>query len=121
MLLSPTGEDTLAQARDSIATLLTRQGGDYLFRLGARPPTISILSDGDLDKADGWTGCRRTEDEVDAMIARLCQLVEDVGGKVFFHSNRLILPLMQWPSGLYLISGKGTAFSCFSVASITSG
>jgi hypothetical protein len=87
VLLSPTGEDILARARDSIATLLTRQGGEYLFRLGARPPTTPLLSGEDLDKADGWTGDRRTEVEVDAMIARLCQLVEDVGGKVYSRSN----------------------------------
>jgi hypothetical protein len=87
VLLSPTGEDTLARARDSIATLLTRQGGEYLFRLGARPPTTPLFSGEDLDKADGWTGDRRTEVEVDAMIACLCQLVEDVGGKVFFCSD----------------------------------
>jgi hypothetical protein len=83
VLVSPAGEDTLTQAKDSIATLLTRQGGEYLFRLGARPPITPLFFDEDLDNADNWTGNRRTEGDVDAMIVRLCQLVEDVGGKVF--------------------------------------
>jgi hypothetical protein len=71
-----------SQARDLIATLLTRQGGEYLLRLGARPPRAPLLSDENIDNANSWTGYRRSEGEIDAMIAHLGQLVEEVGGKV---------------------------------------
>ncbi|KAH9961331.1 GTP-binding protein 1 [Russula dissimulans] len=79
-LLSPEGGDT--QARDLIAALLTRQGGEYLLRLGARPPRAPLLANEDLDNANDWTGERRTEIEIDAMIVHLGQLVEEVGGKI---------------------------------------
>jgi len=79
-LLSPGGGDTLA--RDLIATLLTRQGGEYLLRLGARPPRAPLLADENLDNVNDWAGERRTEVEIGAMIAHLGRLVEEVGGKV---------------------------------------
>ena len=72
------------QARDLISTLLTQQGGEYLLRIGARPPRPSLFANEDLDSADGWTGEKRTEAEIDTMIDRVEQLVEEVGGKVRF-------------------------------------
>lgn len=79
-LLSPTEGDS--QARDLIATLLTRQGGEYLLRLGARPPRAPLFSGENIDNTNSWTGDQRSEGEIDAMIAHLGQLVEEIGGKV---------------------------------------
>ncbi|KAI0305613.1 P-loop containing nucleoside triphosphate hydrolase protein [Multifurca ochricompacta] len=69
------------QTRDLLALLLTQRGGEHLLRLGSRPPRAPLFADEDLDSNDGWTGERRTETEIDTMIARLGQLVEEVGGK----------------------------------------
>ena len=66
-----------------ISTLLTQQGGEYLLRIGARPPRAPLYANENLDSADGWTGDERTEAEIDTMIERVVQLVEEVGGKVF--------------------------------------
>ncbi|KAH9002118.1 GTP-binding protein 1 [Lactarius hatsudake] len=79
VLLSPTEGNT--QARDLISVLLTQQGGEYLLRIGARPPRAPLFTNEDLDSADGWTGEGRTEAEVDTMIDHIDQLVEEVGGK----------------------------------------
>ena len=65
-----------------ISTLLTQQGGEYLLRIGARPPRAPLYANENLDSADGWTGDERTEAEIDTMIERVVQLVEEVGGKV---------------------------------------
>ena len=73
------------QARDLISTLLTQQGGEYLLRIGARPPRPSLFANEHLDGADGWTGEERTEAEVNTMIDRIDLLVEEVGGKVHFY------------------------------------
>ncbi|KAI9442243.1 GTP-binding protein 1 [Lactarius indigo] len=87
LLLSPTEGNT--QARDLISLLLTQQGGEYLLRIGARPPRAPLFANEDLDSADGWTGEERTEAEVDTMIDNVGQLVEEVGGKVHFQYTRL--------------------------------
>ncbi len=84
VLISPTEGNTNTQARDLISILLTQQGGEYLLRIGACPPRASLFANEDLDGADGWTGEERTEAEVDIMIDRIGQLVEEVGGKVHF-------------------------------------
>ncbi|KAH9978747.1 P-loop containing nucleoside triphosphate hydrolase protein [Lactifluus volemus] len=78
-LLSSSEGDT--QARDLIAVLLTQQGGEYLLRLGARPPSAPLFANEDINNADGWAGDERTEAEIDMMTTRLSQLVEEVGGK----------------------------------------
>ena len=80
-LISPTTEGN-TEARDLISTLLTQQGGEYLLRIGSRPPRAPLYANEDLDNADGWTGEERTEAEMDTMIDRIVQLVEEVGGKV---------------------------------------
>jgi hypothetical protein len=82
LISSPAEGNT--EARDLISTLLTQQGGEYLLRIGARPPRAPLYASEDLDSADGWTGDERTESEIDIMIDRTVQLVEEVGGKVHF-------------------------------------
>lgn len=79
LISSPAEGNT--EARDLISTLLTQQGEEYLLRIGARPPRATLYANEDLDNADGWTGDERTEAEVDTMIDRTAQLVEEVGGK----------------------------------------
>jgi hypothetical protein len=74
------GGDT--EARDLITILLTRQGGEYLLRLGVRPPRAPLFGQEDINNADGWVGEERTEAEIDMMTAHLGQLLEEVGGKV---------------------------------------
>ncbi|KAI0268718.1 GTP-binding protein 1 [Gloeopeniophorella convolvens] len=78
-LLSTTEGDN--HARDLLAMLLTQQRGEYLFRLGARPPRAPLFANEDLDHADGWVGEDRTDAEIDTMVTNLTQLVEEIGGK----------------------------------------
>ena len=54
-----------------------------MLRIGACPPRAPLYANENLDSADGWTGDERTEAEIDTMIERVVQLVEEVGGKVF--------------------------------------
>lgn len=79
-MLSSADGDT--QARDLITILLTRQGGEYLLRLGVRPPRAPLFAHEDIDNADGWAGEERTAAEIDMMIGHLSQLVDEIGGKV---------------------------------------
>jgi hypothetical protein len=53
-----------------------------------------LFANEDLDDVNDWTGDRRTEAEIDAMIAHLDQLVEEVGGKVISVVKGSFVPLM---------------------------
>jgi hypothetical protein len=55
-----------------------------LLRLGARPPRAPLFANEDYENVNDWSGNQRTEAEIDAMIDHIGQLVEEVGGKVFF-------------------------------------
>ncbi|TDL22667.1 P-loop containing nucleoside triphosphate hydrolase protein [Rickenella mellea] len=71
------------KGRDLLAALLTRNKGEYIFRLGAHPPHNPLFA-GDLANAkDGWIGVSRTEEEMDGLIAETIRTAEEVGGKVF--------------------------------------
>jgi hypothetical protein len=104
-----------------MATLLTRHGGEYLLRLGARPPRTPLFANEDYENVNDWTGNQRTEAEVDAMIDHISQVVEEVGGKVLsaVEANPSSF-LIKLSSGLYIITGRGTASSRIGVASIAS-
>jgi hypothetical protein len=109
------------EARDLISTLLTQQGGEYLLRIGARPPRAPLYANEGFDSADGWTGDERTEAEIDIMIDRTVQLVEEVGGKVHFqHTRSSSLQALILSSGLRPIPRWRAAPPSFRSATIAS-
>lgn len=70
------------RARDLIASLLTRHRGEYIFRIGSRPPHTELYSGAALEGDEGWTGISRTEEEIDILCQGITATVEEVGGKV---------------------------------------
>ncbi|KAF8844664.1 P-loop containing nucleoside triphosphate hydrolase protein [Paxillus ammoniavirescens] len=69
------------QARNALASLLTQHKGEYIFRIGARPPHDPLFAGEHFGDAPGWTGHPRTEEEVDILITGLRRAQEDIGGK----------------------------------------
>ena len=69
--------------RDTIAAVITQHGGEYVFRLGAQPPTATLFAGESLDDGEGWTGTRRTEQELRVLCQEITRTVEEFGGKVF--------------------------------------
>ncbi|KAG8213710.1 P-loop containing nucleoside triphosphate hydrolase protein, partial [Butyriboletus roseoflavus] len=55
--------------------------GEYIFRIGQRPPLDPLFSGEQLDSAPGWTGIKKTQEEVDGLAARLSRAQDDIGGK----------------------------------------
>lgn len=81
LLLSRT-PDNVEKARNLIASLLTRNFGEYVFRIGAHPPTARVYAGQAATEEDTWLGTRRTAEELDVIIQETTTLVDEVGGKV---------------------------------------
>ena len=69
-------------ARDMIAELLTQQHGEYVFRIGARPPHAVLFSEGPVNVTQDWIGTDRTLEQVDEIRELIDRLTDEVGGKV---------------------------------------
>ncbi|KIM66374.1 hypothetical protein SCLCIDRAFT_318796 [Scleroderma citrinum Foug A] len=69
-------------ARNALASLLTRKRGEYILRLGARPPQDTLFAGEPLDNASGWTGVARTEEDIHVSVAGIEQVVGEIGGKM---------------------------------------
>ncbi|KAL6310337.1 P-loop containing nucleoside triphosphate hydrolase protein [Sparassis latifolia] len=80
LLLSGVSSD-LDRARDIIASLLTRNRGEYIFRIGAQSPHIALFAGQPLEGTDGWRGTPRASEEIDILRARVSRLVDEVGGQ----------------------------------------
>lgn len=85
---------------DLIASVVTRRRGECLVQLGLHPPqdllfaSSSLPSEPPIDKADGWTGDRLTEDELKSSISLLISLVDSLGATVtrlYEHPTRATL------------------------------
>ncbi|KAF7376153.1 GTP-binding protein 1 [Mycena sanguinolenta] len=68
-------------ARDLLAGLLTQHSGEYVFRIGLRPPHAKLWAGELTDDCEGWTGVSRTEQELDVIHKGIQATVEEVGGK----------------------------------------
>ena len=86
LLLSrlPANLDT---ARNLIASLLTRNFGEYVFRIGTHPSSARVFAGQSATGEDTWQGTPRTAEELDVIIQETTTVVDEVGGKV-----RLCLP-----------------------------
>ncbi|PIL36211.1 hypothetical protein GSI_01872 [Ganoderma sinense ZZ0214-1] len=80
LLLSRIPEN-VEKARNLIASLLTRNFGEYVFRIGVHPPTARVYAGQSATKEDTWLGTRRTAEELDVIIQETTTLVDEVGGK----------------------------------------
>jgi len=56
--------------------------GEYVFRIGHRPPLDPLFNGEEIDNAPGWTGINRTQEEVDKLATELSKAQDDIGGKV---------------------------------------
>ncbi|KAF7315749.1 hypothetical protein MIND_00090800 [Mycena indigotica] len=79
-LLSPAPSDH-DRARDLVASLITQNFGEYVFRIGLRPPQAKLFTEELSDDDTGWTGVARTEAEVKTITEKITTVVEEVGGK----------------------------------------
>ena len=79
MLLSAPDHDA---ARDIIASLITQNHGEYVFRIGAQPPHNLLFSGELTDDAAGWIGIERSVGDVDLLRKEIIKAVEEIGGKV---------------------------------------
>ncbi|KAJ7854046.1 hypothetical protein B0H14DRAFT_3449834 [Mycena olivaceomarginata] len=68
-------------ARDLLASLLTQNLGEYVFRIGLHPPHAKLFAGELTDDSEGWTGVSRTEQELDVIHKGIRATVEEVGGK----------------------------------------
>ncbi|KAJ2916809.1 hypothetical protein MD484_g3627, partial [Candolleomyces efflorescens] len=75
---NPADHDT---ARDRLAAVLTQNNGEYVIRIGQRPPQESLYGGTLTDEADGWSGTARSLEEVQTIVQKLTKTVEEVGGR----------------------------------------
>ncbi|KAF9244941.1 P-loop containing nucleoside triphosphate hydrolase protein [Melanogaster broomeanus] len=68
-------------ARNALASLQTQYKGEYIFRIGARPPHDLLFAGEHCEDAPGWTCVPRAEEEVDMLVTELGRAQEDIGGK----------------------------------------
>ncbi|KAH7904507.1 P-loop containing nucleoside triphosphate hydrolase protein [Hygrophoropsis aurantiaca] len=69
-------------ARNAIASLMTRHKGEYIFRIGARPPHTPLFAgEPSVDGAQGWIGVPRTDEEVTSLRIAVAQALDEVGGQ----------------------------------------
>ncbi|KAJ2922724.1 hypothetical protein H1R20_g14360, partial [Candolleomyces eurysporus] len=80
LLLSknPADHDT---ARDRLAAVLTQNNGEYVIRIGQRPPQEPLYGGTLTDEAEGWSGTARSLEDVQTIVQELTKTVEEVGGK----------------------------------------
>jgi GTPase len=64
-----------------LASLLTQNLGEYVFRIGLHPPHAKLFAGELTDDSEGWTGVSRTEQELDVIHKGIRATVEEVGGK----------------------------------------
>ncbi|KAF9531630.1 GTP-binding protein 1 [Crepidotus variabilis] len=68
-------------ARDQLAALLTQCNGEYVVRIGERPPRTELFAGELTDDTSNWTGQARSVEEIDVLRERVTKAVEEIGGK----------------------------------------
>ncbi len=77
------------QARDLLASLLTRVKGEHIFRIGSRPLHSKLFAGDSISATDGQSGTARTVEDSDVIKKGVITAVDEVGGTV---GNVLPLP-----------------------------
>jgi GTPase len=60
---------------------LTRHNGEYVIRIGERPPREELYSGELTDESAGWKGASRSIEDVQTLVQELTKTVEEVGGR----------------------------------------
>lgn len=81
-ILASLTKNDYESARNALASLLTRKRGEYILRLGVRPPQDILFAGEPLDGASGWTGVARTEDDIHVGVVGIEQVLGEIGGKM---------------------------------------
>ncbi|KAH9858681.1 P-loop containing nucleoside triphosphate hydrolase protein [Lenzites betulinus] len=74
--------EKLEQARNLIASLLTRNRGEYVFRIGAHPTGARLYAGEAATEGEGWQGTPCTVAELDTIIQQTKAAVDEVGGQL---------------------------------------
>ncbi|KAI0092948.1 GTP-binding protein 1 [Irpex rosettiformis] len=74
-------ENQTDEARNQVAALLTRNRGEYVFRIGARPLHERLFTGESIRAEDGAIGTSRSLEEVNTLSTRLTTVVDELGGK----------------------------------------
>ncbi|KAI0780026.1 P-loop containing nucleoside triphosphate hydrolase protein [Fomes fomentarius] len=76
LLLSRLPEN-LETARNLIASLLTRNYGEYVFRIGTHPPGAKLFAGQPATDEDVWQGAPRTAEELDIITQETTTVVDE--------------------------------------------
>ncbi|PPQ98634.1 hypothetical protein CVT24_003967 [Panaeolus cyanescens] len=68
-------------ARDQIASLLTRNNGEYVLNIGEQPPRTKLYANDVDEGSEDWTGNPCTAANLDNLRERITSAVDEVGGK----------------------------------------
>jgi GTPase len=98
-LLLSGATDQHERARDMIASLLTRNRGEYVFRLGERPTNEHLFALASKVPETQFTGVARTTNELARLRKEMSVAAEEVGGKLCV----LFETLDDHPRAVYLI------------------
>ncbi|KAI0329403.1 P-loop containing nucleoside triphosphate hydrolase protein [Cubamyces sp. BRFM 1775] len=80
LLLSRLPEN-LEKARNLIASLLTRNRGEYVFRLGAHPSATKLFAGQVSNEKEEWQGAPCNVEELDIIVQEAQAAVDELGGK----------------------------------------
>ncbi|KAF9501481.1 GTP-binding protein 1 [Pleurotus eryngii] len=69
------------KARDNLATLITQNHGEYVLRIGIRPPSVNMFACDLNEDTDGFTGTPRTAGELDYLTEAISAALDEIGGK----------------------------------------
>lgn len=81
-------ESSHQRVADIIASVVTRKRGECLIKFGLHPSQEILFASNSpptepsSDNAEGWTGSRVSEGELNTLIRRLTAAVDEFGGKV---------------------------------------
>lgn len=77
----------LESAKSALASFLMH--GEFVFKLGLRPPHNVLFSGEPIGGPSGWEGNPRTVKEIETFISCISKVVGEIGGKasVLFHST----------------------------------
>lgn len=74
-------------ARDIIAGLITSHRGEFILRMGSRPPHESLFLGESVTVSSGqtgWHGIPRMDSELSQLCGEVNRTVEELGGKVCY-------------------------------------
>lgn len=69
------------QARDAVAALVTSHKGEFILRMGSRPPH-SLIFTGESSAGSTVYGLPRTDAELHRLSSEISRVMEELGGKV---------------------------------------